>query len=75
MQLQGGQYKANTRFAVLPFLAYQDLGDTFKWMLLGEDSTVFFMDAILSYAEGLDHNMPYIVTGVHTTDYSLEERD
>ncbi len=36
--------------------------DNFKWMLYGDDDTVFFIDNALDMLEGLDHNMPYFLT-------------
>lgn len=29
-------YEGDTRAALVPFLAYRDLGDTFKWVFYGE---------------------------------------
>lgn len=46
-----------------PFLAAHLHGyDNFKWMLYGDDDTVFFIDNALEMLEGLDHNMPYFLT-------------
>ncbi len=46
-----------------PFLAAHLHGyDNFKWMLYGDDDTVFFIDNALDMLEGLDHNMPYFLT-------------
>ena len=46
-----------------PFLAAHLQGyDNFKWMLYGDDDTVFFIDNALDMLEGLDHNMPYFLT-------------
>lgn len=40
-------YKGDTRAAVVPFLAYKEVGDTFKWLFYGDDDTVFFIDAAI----------------------------
>ena len=46
-----------------PFLAAHLHGyDNFKWLLYGDDDTVFFIDNALDMLEGLDHNMPYFLT-------------
>ena len=51
------------RAGVTPFLAAHLHGyDNFKWMLYGDDDTVFFIDNVLDMLEGLDHNMPYFLT-------------
>ena len=51
------------RAGVTPFLAAHLHGyDNFKWMLYGDDDTVFFIDNALDMLEGLDHNMPYFLT-------------
>ncbi len=38
-------------------------GDTFKWLLYGDDDTLFFMEGIRKVAQGLDPDMPYALTG------------
>ncbi len=51
------------RAGVTPFLAAHLRGyDNFKWMLYGDDDTVFFVDNALDMLEELDHNMPYFLT-------------
>ena len=46
-----------------PFLANHSLGaDTYKWMLYGDDDTVFYLDNVLRMVESLDHTMPYFIT-------------
>lgn len=53
----------DVRAGVTPFLAAHLHGyDNFKWMLYGDDDTVFFIDNALDMLEGLDHNMPYFLT-------------
>ena len=52
-----------SRAGVTPFLAANLHGyDNFKWMLYGDDDTVFFVDNALDMLEELDHNMPYFLT-------------
>ena len=36
--------------------------DSFKWILYGDDDTVFFIDGALKMLENLDHNMPYLLS-------------
>lgn len=46
-----------------PFLANQSLGvDSYKWILFGEDDTVFFVSNAMKLLEHLDHNLPYLLT-------------
>ncbi len=41
----------------------REFGDTFKWLMYGDDDTFFFLDAVLEVVKGLDPNMPYFLTG------------
>ena len=41
----------------------RELGDTFKWMFYGDDDTFYVVDPALKLLQGLDHNMPYFLTG------------
>ncbi|DBB16176.1 TPA: hypothetical protein ACH3X3_015173 [Trebouxia sp. C0006] len=51
------------RAAMTPFLANQSLGvDSYKWILFGEDDTVFFISNAMKLLEHLDHNLPYLLT-------------
>ncbi|KXZ51887.1 hypothetical protein GPECTOR_11g321 [Gonium pectorale] len=46
----------DTRAAVAPFLAHEHFGDTYKWMLYGDDDTLFYMtgdDDTLFYMTGV----------------------
>ncbi|DBA83524.1 TPA: hypothetical protein ACH3X2_006448 [Trebouxia sp. C0005] len=53
----------DARAAMAPFLANQSLGtDSYKWMLYGDDDTVFYLDNVLRMLEPLDHTMPYFIT-------------
>lgn len=48
-----------------PFLANQSSGaDSYKWMLYGDDDTVFYLDNVLRMLEALelDPAMPYFIT-------------
>lgn len=55
-------YPGDQRAALAPFLAFRELGDSFKWLLYGDDDTVFFTDAVLNLASTLDPDLPYVVT-------------
>lgn len=51
------------RAAIAPFLAAKDMGlDSFKWVLYGDDDTVFFIDSALDALQNLDYNMPYLLS-------------
>ena len=46
-----------------PFIANNTAGiDSYKWMLFGDDDTVFYVDNILRMLVTLDHTMPYILS-------------
>ena len=36
--------------------------DSFKWILYGDDDTVFFVDGALDMLQDLDYNMPYLLS-------------
>ncbi|KAK9807886.1 hypothetical protein WJX72_012243 [[Myrmecia] bisecta] len=64
-------YAADSRAALMPFLAHRqvlcieiakDLGDTYKWLLYGDDDTIWFMDAVMNMVEDLDPHVPYFLT-------------
>ena len=51
------------RSAMTPFLANQSVGvDNYKWILFGEDDTVFFVENALKMLGHLDHKLPYFLT-------------
>ena len=35
---------------------------SYKWILYGDDDTLFAVENVLRVLEGLDHNMPYLLT-------------
>ena len=47
----------------VPFIAHKQLGDSYKWLLYGDDDTVWFMDGVLRFLEDLDPEMPYFISG------------
>ena len=48
----------------MPFIAHKQLGDSYKWLLYGDDDTVWFMDGVLRFLEDLDPEMPYFISGL-----------
>lgn len=40
----------------------QALGDTYKWMLYGDDDTLFFVDAVLDLLQPFDPELPYAIS-------------
>lgn len=51
------------RAAIAPFLAAKEMGlDSFKWVLYGDDDTVFFVDGALDALDNLDYKMPYLLS-------------
>lgn len=63
----------------MPFLAYKNLADRgladFKWLFLGDDDTLFMVDAAREVAKTLDPEMPIFLTGTHSSwDHDLQCR-
>ncbi len=50
----------------MPFLAHEWLASTsgsYKWMLYGDDDTVWFLPGVMKVVEGLDPELPWLLTG------------
>ena len=62
MQVQSSS-KGDTRVALTPFLAFKQLGDSFQWLFLADDDTLFFVDAARTAVASLDPDMPIFLTG------------
>eukprot|EP00798_Chlamydomonas_sp_ICE-L_P001345 gene1344-32706_t len=50
------------RAALSPFLAHEHYGDTYKWMLYGDDDTIFFPSGVFRLINELDQNVPMALT-------------
>ena len=48
-----------------------DFSLTIGCRFYGDDDTVFFIDAAIRMAQGLDHNMPYFLSGPRLIIYVL----
>jgi len=59
---QKAWYKGDQRAAMAPFIAHRELKGDYKWLLVGDDDTIFFPEGIARAVLGLDHNMPYYVS-------------
>ena len=58
-----GPRAGDLRAGLGPFIANKTLPvDSWKWMLYGDDDTVFFMDNVLKLLNELDHNVPYFIS-------------
>ncbi|KAK9807756.1 hypothetical protein WJX72_008195 [[Myrmecia] bisecta] len=55
-------YAGDSRAALMPFLAHRHFGDTYKWLIYGDDDTFWFWDGILTMVEDLDPETPYFLT-------------
>lgn len=56
------RYQSDSRLALTPFLAHRRFGDTYKWLLYGDDDTFFFDHALISTLQEMDPDMPYFLT-------------
>ncbi|GLI62254.1 hypothetical protein VaNZ11_004859 [Volvox africanus] len=52
----------DTRWQAAPFMAHHHYGPTYKWILLGDDDTLWFMLGVKRLLYGYDHNMPYAIS-------------
>ncbi|KAK9785869.1 hypothetical protein WJX73_002692 [Symbiochloris irregularis] len=51
------------RAAIAPFLANNTIGlDSYKWLLYGDDDTVFFIDNVIKVLGDLDYAQPYFLS-------------
>ena len=51
------------RASLAPFRANKTLGiDSYRWILYGDDDTVWFPDVILKLVNRMDHETPYFLT-------------
>ena len=56
----------DSRAAMAPFVAHQLLkreGVDYKWMLYGDDDTMWFMSAVLDLLREYDSELPYFISG------------
>ena len=60
-------YGGDTRAALVPYLAHAAFGDTYKWLLYGDDDTVWFPESVMKLLEDFDPDLPYFITGKSTT--------
>ncbi|KAG2453869.1 hypothetical protein HYH02_002076 [Chlamydomonas schloesseri] len=56
--LRHGRMAGDTRAAAAPFAAYRHYGDSFKWMLYGDDDTLFYLDALKHMLSEHDPELP-----------------
>lgn len=64
-------YRGDSRAALAPFLAHKEFGDTYKWLLYGDDDTQFFIDGALRLAQDFDPDLPWFITGVSLNSAKL----
>ena len=56
-------YGGDTRAALVPYLAHDSFGDSYKWLLYGDDDTVWFMESVMRLLQDFDPDLPYFITG------------
>ncbi|KAK3240734.1 hypothetical protein CYMTET_49443 [Cymbomonas tetramitiformis] len=57
-----GYTPGDKRMIALVRMANASFAGKYKWMLYGDDDTYFFMSNILEELQGLDPDMPYLIT-------------
>ncbi|KAG2428929.1 hypothetical protein HXX76_011173 [Chlamydomonas incerta] len=55
----------DARVALAPWLAAGELKYSFKWMLFGDDDTLFFLDGVKDVLRDYDPELPYLITDSH----------
>lgn len=55
-------YGGDTRAALVPYLAHDSFGDSYKWLLYGDDDTVWFMESVMRLLQDFDPDLPYFIT-------------
>ena len=84
------QFPGDARAALAPILAHQHLRAElahptsreqrrpgYKWILFGDDDTLWFMEGVLQLLQTFDHNLPYVITDEifwHTWGEAAAER-
>ena len=62
-QRQNETFAWACRAALAPFRANKTVGiDNYKWLLYGDDDTVWFPENVLRLVNGLDHTMPFVLS-------------
>lgn len=56
--MQGGRLED-----VAAFVAYEHLGNSFKWMFVGEDDTLFFRRGAETAIKNAAEDIPYFIQG------------
>ncbi|KAG2483930.1 hypothetical protein HYH03_017251 [Edaphochlamys debaryana] len=54
----------DSRVAIAPWLAHKALGETYKWMLYGDDDTLFFVENVKTLLRDYDPELPYVISDV-----------
>ncbi|KAG2434055.1 hypothetical protein HXX76_007783 [Chlamydomonas incerta] len=57
-----GFMRGDTRAAAAPFMAHEHFGETYKWLLYGDDDTIFYMPAVKQMLAHLDPELPYAIS-------------
>ena len=57
------KFPGDSRAALAPLLAHKALAGEYKWILYGDDDTIWFLNGVVQLLQNLDPSMPYIVTG------------
>ena len=68
----------DSRAALAPVLAHKALAPgSFKWMLFGDDDTIFFVNSVLEFLQDFDPDLPYFISGgalVHMAACTIAQR-
>ncbi|PNW72215.1 hypothetical protein CHLRE_16g677350v5 [Chlamydomonas reinhardtii] len=57
-----GFMRGDSRAAMAPFMAHEHYGETYKWLLYGDDDTIFYMPAVKRMLAHLDPELPYAIS-------------
>ncbi|GFR50740.1 hypothetical protein Agub_g13004 [Astrephomene gubernaculifera] len=59
----------DTRWQAAPFLAHRHYGGSYRWMLLGDDDTLWFMRGVTWLLREYDPDLPYVLSD-HLGDHN-----
>ncbi|KAG2453861.1 hypothetical protein HYH02_002068 [Chlamydomonas schloesseri] len=57
-----GFMRGDSRAAIAPFMAHEHFGESYKWLLYGDDDTIFYMPAVKQMLAHLDPELPYAIS-------------
>ena len=64
-----GRKVGDNRWLAAPFLAHEYYGNTYRWMLFGDDDTTFFLTGVLRLLQRYNDSLPYWISDLIVDEY------